>query len=377
MRIKLLNHSRTTGNEDVANTMSTAHPGGGAARFSNNFDLLRFAAAAAIIVTHAYVLSVGYPNIQLYDPILLMGQAALAVFFVISGYLIPVSWESTASLPRFAWKRFLRIVPALVPAVFITLFVIGPLMTSFPPAEYYSALFSLEGIFSAPFFENGGVIGLFQDNPVALVNGSLWVIPVEIAMYGVIAVLGLAGLLRRRGAIIGLAAINILLWMAWFDDPRASKIRFTLYFLIGAYFSLHRRQVTYRPLIAGILLLVLGLSVLTPCPLVAGVICIPYLVLYAAHIRIPLLNTFGRAGDFSYGMYIYHYPILQALILASGNSLSLPALCGLSFLLVLPLAFFSWHIIEKRALTAKNLDLADLRRIIRLPVIAGPGPARK
>jgi len=357
--------------------MSTAHSGGGAARFSNNFDLLRFVSATAVIVTHAYALSVGYSNMRLYDPILLMGQAALAVFFVISGYLIPVSWESTASLPRFAWKRFLRIVPALVPVVFITLLVIGPLMTSFPPAEYYGTLFSLKGIFSAPFFENGGVLGLFQDNPVTLVNGSLWVIPVEVAMYGVVAVLGLAGLLRRRGAIIVLAAINILLWMAWFDDPRMAKIRFTLYFLIGAYFSLHRREITYRPLIAGILLLVLGLSMLTPCPPVAGVICIPYLALYAAHIRIPFLNTFGRAGDISYGMYIYHYPILQALIQASGNSLSLPVLCGVSFLLVLPLAFISWHMIEKRALAVKNLDLADLRRIFRLPAITGPGPARK
>jgi len=357
--------------------MSTAHPGDGAARFSNNFDLLRFVAATAVIVTHAYVLSVGYSNMRLYDPILLMGQAALAVFFVISGYLIPVSWESTASLPRFAWKRFLRIIPALVPVVLITLFVIGPLMTSLPPVDYYSTLFTLEGISSVPFFENGGVIGLFQDNPVPLVNGSLWVIPVEIAMYGVVAVLGLAGLLRRRGAIIGLAAINILLWIAWFDDPRASKIRFTLYFLIGAYFSLHRREITYRPLIAGILLLVLALSVLTPYPLVAGVICIPYLVLYAAHIRIPLLNTFGRAGDFSYGMYIYHYPILQALIQISGDSLSLPALSGISFLIVLPLAFLSWHAIEKRALAAKNLDLADLRRIFRLPAVTGSGPARK
>ncbi|NLM28854.1 MAG: acyltransferase [Methanomicrobiales archaeon] len=357
--------------------MSTAHPGDGAARFSNNFDLLRFVAATAVIVTHAYVLSVGYSNMRLYDPILLMGQAALAVFFVISGYLIPVSWESTASLPRFAWKRFLRIIPALVPVVLITLFVIGPLMTSLPPVDYYSTLFTLEGISSVPFFENGGVIGLFQDNPVPLVNGSLWVIPVEIAMYGVVAVLGLAGLLRRRGAIIGLAAINILLWIAWFDDPRASKIRFTLYFLIGAYFSLHRREITYRPLIAGILLLVLALSVLTPYPLVAGVICIPYLVLYAAHIRIPLLNTFGRAGDFSYGMYIYHYPILQALIQISGDSLSLPALSGISFLIVLPLAFLSWHAIEKRALAAKNLDLADLRRIFRLPALTDPGPARK
>ena len=363
--------------------MNAVHPEGGsssagAARFSNNFDFLRFVAAAAVIVTHAYALTVGYPNMRLYDPVLLMGQAALATFFVISGYLIPISWESTASPLRFAWKRFLRIVPALVPALFITLFIIGPLMTSLPPAEYYGALFSLEGFFSVPFFEDGGVIGLFQENPVTYVNGSLWVIPVEVVMYGVVAILGLAGLLRRKSTIIGLTAVNVLLWMIWFDDPRMAKIRFTLYFLVGAYFSLHRQRITYQPLIAGILLVVLGLSVLTPHPPIAGVICIPYLVLYAAHIRLPLLNNFGRAGDFSYGMYIYHYPIQQALIQVSGNTLPLPTLCGLSFLLVLPLAFLSWHTIEKWALAAKNLDLADLRRFFGLPeTITGPGAARK
>lgn len=71
--------------------MSVAHPKGGAARFSNNFDFLRFVAVTAIIVTHAHSLTMGYPNMRLYDPFLLMGQAALAAFFVISGYLIPVS----------------------------------------------------------------------------------------------------------------------------------------------------------------------------------------------------------------------------------------------------------------------------------------------
>ncbi len=359
--------------------MSTAHPGGGvAARFSNNFDFLRFVAVTAIIVTHAHSLTTGYLNMRLYDPFLLMGQAALAAFFVISGYLIPMSWESTASPLRFAWKRFLRIVPALIPAIFITIFIIGPLMTSLPPGEYYGALFSLEGILKVPFFENGSIIGLFQENPVQFVNGSLWVIPVEIVMYGVVAILGLAGLLRRKSAIIGLSAINVLLWMIWFDDPGLAKVRFTLYFLIGAYFSLHRRSITYRPLVAGILLMVLGISLLTPYPLVAGVVCIPYLVLYAAQIQVPLLNTFGRAGDFSYGMYIYHYPVQQALIQASGNALSLPVLCGLSLLLVFPLAFLSWHTVEKWALAAKNLDFADLRRISGLPeTVIDPGAARR
>ncbi len=340
-------------------------------RFSNNFDFLRFAAAVAIVVTHAYVLRLDFVGIGLSDPVLLVGQAALAALLVTSGYLITSSWESTASASRFAWKRFLRVVPALIPEILFTLFVIGPLMTTLPVGEYFSALFSPAGLATIPFFENGSAIGLFQVNPWTYVNGPLWTIPVEVVMYGVVATLGIAGLLRRWGAIPAVAAINALIWIVWFDDPRMAKVRYTLYFLIGAYLYIHRKRITYRPAVAGALLLVLGVSALTPYSAVAGVVCIPYLTLYAAHLPVPFLNTFGRAGDFSYGIYIYHYPIQQTLIQATGNMLSLPALFGLSFLATFALAFLSWHVIEKRAMAAKNLNTADLRRALRLPPLPG------
>ncbi len=359
--------------------MKTEHPGavteGGSipgGRFSNNFDFLRFAAAAVIVVTHAYALRIGYVGMGMYDPVILIGQAALAALLVTSGYLIAASWESTASPLRFAWKRFLRVVPALVIAIFVTLFVIGPLMTSLPPGEYFGALFSPAGLATVPFFEDGSAIGLFQDNPWTYVNGSLWTIPVEVMMYGVIAALGIAGLLHRWGAIPTLAAVNILVWIYWFDDPRMSKVRFTLYFLVGAYLYLHRERIAYRPVIAGALLLLLGLSVLTPYVTVAGVVCIPYLIVYAAHLPVPFLNTFGRPGDFSYGIYIYHYPVQQMLIQVTGNVLLFPALCGLSFLATFALAFLSWHAIEKRALAAKSLGAADLRRVLGLPSLPTP-----
>ena len=342
----------------------------GVDRFSNNFDFLRFAAAVAIVVTHAYALRLGFVGIGLSDPILLMGQAALAALLVTSGYLITSSWQSTASASRFAWKRFLRVVPALIPMILFTLFVIGPLMTTLPVGEYFNALFSPAGRATIPFFEDGSAIGLFQVNPWTYVNGPLWTIPVEVVMYGVIAALGIAGLLRRWGVIPAVAAINVLLWLVWFDDPRMSKVRYALYFLIGAYLFIHRERILYRPVVAGALLLVLGVSALTPYSAVAGMVCIPYLTIYAAYLPVPFVNTFGRPGDFSYGIYIYHYPIQQTLIQATGNMLSLPALFGLSFLATFALAFLSWHVIEKRAMRAKNLNWGDLRRGLRVLRVA-------
>lgn len=341
-------------------------------RSSNNFDFMRFVAAAVIVFTHAYTLRLGYVGIGMYDPIELMGRAGLAVLLTTSGYLIAMSWEATASPLRFAWKRLLRVVPALALAIFITLFVIGPLMTSLPQGEYFSALLSPAGLATAPFFEDGSVIGLFQANPWTYVNGSLWTIPVEVAMYGVVALLGITGLLRRWGAIPALAAVNALAWIYWFDDPRMAKVRFTLYFLIGAYLYLHQGRIAYRPAIAGALLLLLVLPVMTPLQTVAAVIAIPYLTVYAAHLPVPFLNTFGKPGDFSYGIYIYHYPILQVLIQTTENALLLPALFGIAFAATFALAFFSWHAVEKRALAAKNLGTGDLRRRLRLPSLPEP-----
>jgi len=351
--------------------MTIPYPEGGlspgsASRFSNNFDFLRFAAAVAIVITHAYALRLGYVGIGMYDPLALMAQAGLAVLLVTSGYLIAASWESTASPARFAWKRFLRVVPALIPLIFLTLFVIGPLMTSLSPAGYFAALFSPAGLATIPFFENGSAIGLFQNNPWTYVNGSLWTIPVEVFMYGVVAALGLAGLLYRWGAIPAVAAANVLLWLYWFDDPRMAKVRFTLYFLAGAYLYIHRERVAYRPAIAGGLLLLLVLSAATPYLTVAGVIAIPYLTIYAAHTPVPFLNTFGRPGDFSYGVYIYHYPIQQTIIQVTGNMLTLPALCASSFLVTFALAYLSWHLIEKRAMAAKKIAPADVFRAYRV-----------
>ncbi|WP_332450422.1 acyltransferase family protein [Methanoculleus sp.] len=345
---------------------------GGAGRFSNNFDFLRFAAAVVIVVTHAYALRLGYVDVGLDDPVILIGEIALAALLVTSGYLIAASWESTASPLRFAWKRFLRVVPALVVVILITLFIIGPLMTTLPLTGYFAALFSPAGVATAPFFEDGSVIGLFQENPWTYVNGSLWTIPVEVFMYGVVAALGIAGLLRRWGAIPALAVVNILAWMYWFDDPRMAKVRFTLYFLIGAYLYIHRERIAYRPVVAGALLLMLVLSALTPYSAVAGVIAIPYLTIYAAHIPVPFLNAFGRPGDFSYGIYIYHYPVQQVLIQVTANALLLPALCVLSFSVTFVLAFLSWHLVEKRALAAKNLRPADLARALESSLLPEP-----
>src|SRR5437588_6603714 len=108
----------------------------------NNFDLLRLVAAVSVIFSHAFLLS---ENSQDHDPLMILtgGQTILGVvgvfvFFTISGYLITQSFDATASPPVFLAKRALRIFPGLLLCLLVCAFVIGPLVTGLPPAEYFT-----------------------------------------------------------------------------------------------------------------------------------------------------------------------------------------------------------------------------------------------
>ena len=328
----------------------------GTKHYANNFDLLRFISAALIIISHCFALRLGYQYVAADAPLLYLGYLGLFTLFVISGYLISMSWERTGSNARYFWKRSLRLFPGLIASVIFVLFIIGPMVTSLSITGYFSALFSVNGILSVPFFNDGSVVGIFTGNPVTYVNAVLWTIPVEFLMYVLVALIGTAGLLKKEWVHLSMIAIIVLLWVTWYDDPSLSKIRFVLYFLIGAFFYQKRDLIRYDYRIALVLVavLVIGIQWRTTAPF-AALFTIPYLVLYAAHLHgKEWLHDFGRHGDISYGMYIYSYPIIQTIIYYTGNSLSLAGLTIAAFICTLPVAYLSWRFVESRALAMKD-----------------------
>jgi peptidoglycan/LPS O-acetylase OafA/YrhL len=328
-------------------------------RHTNNFDFLRLAAALVIIVSHAYALQVGYAAIPVYAPLVLVGQAALASLFVISGYFIPQSWMAQPDMKRYFWKRSLRVFPALVPALIFTFLIVGPLATTLSIADYVMTLFSPFALASFGSVWDGSALGLFQSNPVTFVNASLWTIPVEFVMYVLVALLGVSGLLRRKDILLALIAADFALWMAVYGDPGLAKVRFTLYFLIGAYLAVHHRDHHYDPATAAFLAAALVAASPTPYVLFLALVAVPYIVLTVAHLGVPALNNFGRSGDFSYGVYIYAYPVQQMIVLHLGTSMPLWLFSGLSILLTFPLAYASWHLVEKRALALKQMGFGE------------------
>jgi peptidoglycan/LPS O-acetylase OafA/YrhL len=155
----------------------------------NNLDALRMIGAFLVIYGHCYALK-GMPE-RHFLSWLPLGPLGVYIFFTISGYLVVDSWRRDPNLWRFAARRSLRIFPGLAVCVLLSAFVLGPILTPLPLRTYfthsqvtdYLANIALDIHYSLPL--------VFATNPYPhIVNGSLWSLPVEFAMYVIVALVG-------------------------------------------------------------------------------------------------------------------------------------------------------------------------------------------
>ncbi|MGN7918314.1 acyltransferase family protein [Lysobacter antibioticus] len=333
----------------------------------NNFDAVRLLAAAAVIFGHAH------PLTNTPSPALLGNSVqalAVKIFFVISGYLIFTSWTLEPVLTRYMRKRSLRIFPALIAIILFSAFVVGPALTALPLAEYAAngrMLHYLKNIFLYPVYDLPGV---FADNayPVA-VNGSLWSLPVEFAMYLTLPLVCVIGARLRLKWLLGgfaLALCAASIYYVRLAPPAAhpvfygsdliSALDVAPYFMIGAFIAQAKLEKYLEPSLA--LFLIGVVALVPPSSAWAGEIVLyavlPISVLSLSLAAHPVLSKAGRYGDFSYGLYLYGFLVQQIVNHLAGNKLSALENALVSLPIALACAALSWHYIEKPMLALKN-----------------------
>ena len=169
----------------------------------NVFDVLRLAAAMAVLLSHCYPLTGrDEPFARVTGETL--GDIGVSVFFAISGFLVARSWASQPELRPFAAKRALRLLPALVVCVWLLALVLGPITTTLSPGDYLTTpqtwIYPLRSSVLITFA--GRLPGVFEHNPFPdAVDGSLWTLPLEACCYVMVAVLGALALLHRRALL--------------------------------------------------------------------------------------------------------------------------------------------------------------------------------
>ncbi len=336
---------------------------------ANNFDAIRLAAAALVLVSHAWPLSTGNnagePLFALTRGQATLGNFAVAAFFFVSGLLITQSWQQSRSLEHFARKRALRLFPALIIAVLLTVVVLGPLFTTLAPSAYASDASTWSYLWNILLRTVDTLPGMFASNPFpAAVNGSLWTLPYEVRCYAVIAVLGLAGLLggwRVTAAVTGLAAVaSLVLWElralagSWNGIVVALAQQAELFvpFGLGMLAWLRRDSVSLGrlPLFGGLVILAAATqtTLFSLLAAYAMLLIVPTLAYAAAAWPRQITAT----GDYSYGLYLYAFPVQQTLV-ALLPGLGIAAQILLALPVTLALAALSWHFVERPALALK------------------------
>ncbi|MBI5344938.1 MAG: acyltransferase [Deltaproteobacteria bacterium] len=336
----------------------------------NNFDFLRFVAASLVMVTHTFSLGgAGYEPFGLISGYASFGTFAVYIFFIISGFLITKSWFDRPDLRVFLYKRFLRIFPALFAAILFGAFVVGPLVTTLPIGEYFLHPLTRSYLLNISLYPiRHNLPGVFANNPYPnAVNGSLWTLAIEVIMYLSIAAFGLLGILRRRLFIPFFLTALLFIDFQLLSRPGNNEIpvlyqagifvKCSIFFYAGAVSYLYRDKIILNPLIAFLALALYVISFKTPFIAYLSYFAVPYLVLYAAFARVPYLKNFGRHGDFSYGMYVYAFPVQQTLMSFYQGGLSLLGFFLAAFAVTLFLAILSWGFVEKPALKLKKRTL--------------------
>ncbi|MBP6759113.1 MAG: acyltransferase [Flavobacterium sp.] len=325
----------------------------------NCFDFLRFFFAANIVLAHLCGLSQN-KSLEILSS---FSNSNIAVkgFFVISGFLVAKSYSNTPSLKEYFVKRAKRILPAYIVVLLLSV-VVFSFFGTLNFSEYVTDINVYKYLgWNLVFlnFMHPCLPGLFENNIHCAVNGSLWTLKVEEGFYIVLPFIFYA-IKKSRKPFLILGSLYVLSLLYWFvmdfylNQPLLAKQLpgYLAYFATGIFLFLNFefvQQNKNKLLPLSVLLLIISYLFYFKIdffyPAAFGTV-----IIIAAY-SLPYFNNFGKYGDFTYGLYIYHFPIVQLFRQYNLFEKYNPFLMAFFVIsITLFLAVFSWFFIEKRFL---------------------------
>jgi peptidoglycan/LPS O-acetylase OafA/YrhL len=330
----------------------------------NNLGLVRYALASVVVLSHI----AGLTKTPLWLPFSV--DASVKGFFVISGFLIGISCIHSRSIADYFGRRLRRLMPGYWGAVLLGT-LIGTVMTALPLSDFLTSGQTwryLAANLTTLNFVCPTLPGVFADNPITAVNGSLWTIKVELQLYLMMPIILWA--CRRWNKDIVLLAVFLLSTIysealtSLYESTGKGIYEFLArqgfgmlrFFAAGTFAIFHFAE--FKRWGAWAALASLGIyllfepetwriySAVQPLLLTAIVLGVSFLLPYC-----PVLQ---RRDNISYGIYLYHFPIIQTLVALGLFAQNFVSATLLTFALTIVTSQLSWHFVEKRWLTKSS-----------------------
>jgi peptidoglycan/LPS O-acetylase OafA/YrhL len=329
------------------------------------FGQVRLVAATVVVLHHCR--SVEH-DVQV-DPLFTysggffhFGLLAVLIFFAVSGFLVTPGLARSGNLIDYATHRALRIFPALTVVVIASMVVLGPVLTTLSPAVYYSdprVYFYGKNILTLTYDYLPGVVS--RGGQPAIINGALWTLHFEILSYIALAIMSLAGVLRKPCAILVVFLATYGLYVAVGFEPGILRVlpgRFVtfvnlfVYFAAGAALYMFRSRIPYSTTLAALALALLTVALPFGFGAVVAPLCLPYITIFAGLSVLPGRSLVKK--DLSYGIYLIHAPILVGFSLLYPGVLRWWMVAVVVFFITLMLSYLSWTFVEAPALARKK-----------------------
>lgn len=336
----------------------------------NNFNVLRLIAAIFVVISHTYMVIGRYesePLRMISNNTIIISTIGLYIFFFISGFLVTKSALESDNVMHFLFKRFLRIYPALIILVLISVFILGPLLTRLTTKDFFlhedswKYLWTMSGLRIRIFLP-----GVFDTENFhnSLFNIPLWSISLELKLYFSLGILLFLKLIhkKQRHIYISILVIAILSIIILFEDYLNKKglqidykqLKLAITFYVGSLIQISNvgnKKLTVLFILSLLSFLLRALDIIDHTLILDEILVFSiftYFLAFAESNKVVITN------DLSYGIYIFTFPIQQVYFQLSNYNNNPILNIALSLTTSLFLAYLSWKYIEKPCLNLKD-----------------------
>lgn len=320
---------------------------------SNCIGFMRYFFAFSLIIVHFCSLA----DVECLWPV--NGGLRVKFFFSITGFLVTYSFLRSRNIFIYVRKRFLRIIPAYATCILFCL-LLGMVLTTLPKSDFICSSETRKYFLSNIVMLNWlhpCLPGVFVDNYMPQMNGSLWSMKFEMLFY--VTVPAYIFLIRRFSAKRVVPILLIAIMLSYNHLP--IQFQYSCFFIAGScvlllFDWLEKYWKVLLP-VCGVVFAVINFAELPESrwldyifPII-DLLTFPVLILLLAY-HIPCLNRFGRSNNISYGMYLYHFPIIQFLLSTSPFSqMPVYVIFIIALVLTLMISALSWYGLEKKCLS--------------------------